>query len=237
MGLGSTLQTACTNLPVAGRERGSPTLLPLLSLRSLSYLWLREPEGQGRRAVRLLPFSRPVISTESREGGMALVAKIQSPTFFSFLYSTRKDWIGKPPLPRGIQVTYTEVSDAIEMVGLSGASGAGERSMCWEVEGDMMRRGCQPWTVLRSPPSPSATSPTAVCHTFWASLPGQEPLSSDPSGCTRVLQNGHRKVGFKEKRFGAPKFGNLQLFLKGTINFLKAVCTHNFRKFCIAMSF
>lgn len=56
---------------------------------------------------------------------MALVARIQSPTFFSFLYSTRKDWIGKPPLPRGIQVTYTEVSEAMEMVGLSGASGAG----------------------------------------------------------------------------------------------------------------
>lgn len=44
-----------------------------------------------RKTIRLLPFSRPVISTESLEGGMALVASIQSPTFFSFLYSTRKD--------------------------------------------------------------------------------------------------------------------------------------------------
>lgn len=76
--------------------------------------------------ARPLPFSKPVISTESREGGMALVARIQSPTFLSFLYSTRKDWIGKPPFPRGIQVTYTDVSEAMEIVGLSGASGAGE---------------------------------------------------------------------------------------------------------------
>lgn len=74
--------------------------------------------------ARPLPFSRPVISTESLDGGMALVARIQSPTFFSFLYSTRKDWIGKPPFPRGIQVTNTDVSEAMEMVGLSGASGA-----------------------------------------------------------------------------------------------------------------
>lgn len=80
--------------------------------------------GLGRTVTRALPFSRPVISTESREGGMELVARIQSPTFFSFLYSTRKDWIGKPPFPRGIQVTYTEVSEAMEIVGLSGASGA-----------------------------------------------------------------------------------------------------------------
>ena len=83
------------------------------------------PGDQGGQLARALPFSRPVISTDSREGGMALVARIQSPTFFSFLYSTRKDWMGKPPFPRGIQVTYTEVSEAMEMVGLSGASGAG----------------------------------------------------------------------------------------------------------------
>jgi len=55
---------------------------------------------------------------------MSLVARTQSPSFFSFLYSTRKDWMGNPPFPRGIQVTYTEVSDAMEMVGRSGASGA-----------------------------------------------------------------------------------------------------------------
>lgn len=90
-----------------------------------SSLWLGAPGGPGRTVARPLPFSRPVISTESREGGMALVAKIQSPTFFSFLYSTWKDWIGKPPFPRGIQVTYTDVSEAMEIVGLSGASGAG----------------------------------------------------------------------------------------------------------------
>lgn len=77
----------------------------------------------GRR-----PFSRPVISTESRDGGMFSTAVTQSsPAFFTFLYSTRKDWMGKPRLPRGIQVTYAEVSVAVETVGLSGASGAEDR--------------------------------------------------------------------------------------------------------------
>lgn len=47
-----------------------------------------------------------------------------SPAFFTFLYSTRNDWMGKPRLPRGIQVTYADVSVAVETVGLSGASGA-----------------------------------------------------------------------------------------------------------------
>lgn len=47
-----------------------------------------------------------------------------SPAFFTFLYSTRNDWIGKPRLPRGIHVTYADVSVAVETVGLSGASGA-----------------------------------------------------------------------------------------------------------------
>lgn len=55
---------------------------------------------------------------------MSLVARTQSPNFFNFLYSTRKDWMGNPPFPRGIQVTYTDVSDAMEIVGRSGASGA-----------------------------------------------------------------------------------------------------------------
>lgn len=71
------------------------------------------------------PFSRPVISTESRDGGMFSTAVTQSsPAFFTFLYSTRKDWMGKPRLPRGIQVTYADVSVAVDTVGLSGASGA-----------------------------------------------------------------------------------------------------------------
>lgn len=81
------------------------------------------PPGCGEENT-CLPFSRPGISTERREGGMSLVARTQSPSFFSFLYSTRKDWMGNPPFPRGIQVTYTDVSDAMEMVGRSGASGA-----------------------------------------------------------------------------------------------------------------
>lgn len=71
------------------------------------------------------PFSRPVISTERRDGGMFSTAVTQSsPAFFTFLYSTRNDWMGKPRLPRGIQVTYADVSVAVETVGLSGASGA-----------------------------------------------------------------------------------------------------------------
>lgn len=70
---------------------------------------------------------------------MALVARAQSPTFFSFLHSTRKDWIGKPPFPRGIQVTYTDVSEAMETVGLSGASGAGGGKPCMRAGGS--RRG------------------------------------------------------------------------------------------------
>lgn len=71
------------------------------------------------------PFSRATISTERREGGMLATAVTQSsPAFFTFLYSTRNDWMGKPRLPRGIHVTYAEVSVAVEMVGLSGASGA-----------------------------------------------------------------------------------------------------------------
>lgn len=54
-----------------------------------------------------------------------------SPAFLTFLYSTRNDWMGKPRLPRGIQVTYAEVSVAVETVGLSGASGAvGKKQWC-----------------------------------------------------------------------------------------------------------
>lgn len=53
----------------------------------------------------LLPFSSPAISTDRREGEMSVVASTQSPGFFSFLYSTWNDWMGKPPFPRGIHVT------------------------------------------------------------------------------------------------------------------------------------
>lgn len=68
-----------------------------------------------------------MISTESLDGGMFSTAVTQSsPAFFTFLYSTRNDWMGKPRLPRGIQVTYADVSVAVETVGLSGASGAAE---------------------------------------------------------------------------------------------------------------
>lgn len=81
------------------------------------------------------PFSRPVISTESRDGGMFSTAVTQSsPAFFTFLYSTRNDWMGKPRLPRGIQVTYADVSVAVETVGLSGASGAAEEEEWCQIE-------------------------------------------------------------------------------------------------------
>lgn len=76
-----------------------------------------------------------MISTESREGGMFSTAVTQSsPAFFTFLYSTRNDWIGKPRLPRGIQVTYADVSVAVETVGLSGASGAAEEGEWCQIE-------------------------------------------------------------------------------------------------------
>lgn len=81
------------------------------------------------------PFSRPVISTERRDGGMFSTAVTQSsPAFFTFLYSTRNDWMGKPRLPRGIQVTYADVSVAVETVGLSGASGAAEEEEWCQIE-------------------------------------------------------------------------------------------------------
>lgn len=77
-----------------------------------------------------------MISTERRDGGMFSTAVTQSsPAFFTFLHSTRKDWIGKPRLPRGIQVTYADVSVAIDTVGLSGASGAEkEAELCQKVD-------------------------------------------------------------------------------------------------------
>lgn len=51
------------------------------------------------------------------------------------LYSTRKAVIGEPPFALGIQVTYTELSVAMEMVGRSGASGTGtERDKLWVVQ-------------------------------------------------------------------------------------------------------
>ncbi|TNN88842.1 hypothetical protein EYF80_000720 [Liparis tanakae] len=88
----------------------------------------------------------PVISTESRDGGMFSTAVTQSsPAFFTFLYSTRNDWMGKPRLPRGIQVTYAEVSVAVETVGLSGASGAGGGRRSREVVfAEGRRRGAGP---------------------------------------------------------------------------------------------
>lgn len=44
--------------------------------------------------------------------------------------------MGKPRLPRGIQVTYADVSVAVETVGLSGASGAAEEEEGCQIEGE-----------------------------------------------------------------------------------------------------
>lgn len=98
------------------------------------------------------PFSRLVTSTERRDGGMFSTATSHSlsPPLRSFLYSTRNHWMGKPRLPRGIHVTYADVSVAVETVGRSGASGAffGVRERArqgvkpdevhWELTGDYM---------------------------------------------------------------------------------------------------
>lgn len=102
------------------------------------------PPG-SREESTCLPFSRPGISTERREGGMSLVARTQSSNFFNFLYSTRKDWMGNPPFPRGIQVTYTDVSEAMEMVGRSGASGAARDP---EGHPDMKHSSHPVWRIL-----------------------------------------------------------------------------------------
>lgn len=42
--------------------------------------------------------------------------------------------MGNPRLPRGIQVTYADVSVAVETVGLSGASGAAEEEEWCQIE-------------------------------------------------------------------------------------------------------
>lgn len=117
---------------------------------------------------------------------MALVARIQSPTFLNFLYSTRKDWIGKPPFPRGIQVTYTDVSEAMEIVGLSGASGAGEtvheggRKQEGTGLGDnhSMAPGLGPFLIG---PAPPCSPPSCWLHPIflgptWVALTLEEPL-------------------------------------------------------------
>lgn len=70
------------------------------------------------------PGSRLRTSTDSLRGEILSAATTHS-ALRPRLYSTRKAVIGDPPLALGIQVTYTELSVAMEMVGRSGASGTG----------------------------------------------------------------------------------------------------------------
>lgn len=72
------------------------------------------------------PGSRLRTSTDSFRGEMLSAATTHS-ALRPRLYSTRKAVIGEPPLALGIQVTYAELSVAMEMVGRSGASGTGEK--------------------------------------------------------------------------------------------------------------
>lgn len=70
------------------------------------------------------PGSRLRTSTDSLRGEILSAATTQSALRLR-RYSTRNAVIGDPPLALGIQVTYTELSVAMEMVGRSGASGTG----------------------------------------------------------------------------------------------------------------
>lgn len=73
------------------------------------------------------PGSRLRTSTDSLRGEILSAATTHS-ALRPRLYSTRKAVIGDPPLALGIQVTYTELSVAMEMVGWSGASGTGRET-------------------------------------------------------------------------------------------------------------
>lgn len=75
------------------------------------------------RNLYVAPGSRLRTSTESFDGEMLSAATSQSLFLPMRLYSTLKEVMGEPPFALGIQVTYTDVSEAVEMVGRSGASG------------------------------------------------------------------------------------------------------------------
>lgn len=83
---------------------------------------LPRPVEESSERGKSSPGSRLRTSTESLRGEMLSAATIHS-ALRPRLYSTRKAVIGDPPLALGIQVTYTELSVAMEMVGRSGASG------------------------------------------------------------------------------------------------------------------
>ena len=84
--------------------------------------WTAEKKSSEHHEIS--PGSRLRTSTDSLSGEMLSAATTHS-ALRPRLYSTRKAVIGDPPLALGIQVTYTELSVAMEMVGRSGASGTG----------------------------------------------------------------------------------------------------------------
>lgn len=93
-----------------------------------------------REKFKSSPGSRLRTSTDSLRGEILSAATTHS-ALRPRLYSTRKAVMGEPPLALGIQVTYTELSVAMEMVGRSGASGTGTEtnkeqllSLCKESE-------------------------------------------------------------------------------------------------------
>lgn len=88
-------------------------------LRPVVFHWNVE---KGFELCENSPGSRLRTSTDSLRGEMLSAATTHS-ALRPRLYSTRNAVIGEPPLALGIQVTYTELSVAIEMVGRSGASG------------------------------------------------------------------------------------------------------------------
>lgn len=134
------------------------------------------------------PFSRPVISTDSLDGGMFSTAVTQSsPALFTFLYSTRNDWMGKPRLPRGIQVTYAEVSVAVETVGLSGASGAAEE--------EEEEEWCQPNTDITHSCRHLNLSESHRIHHLLLAHPSetemQKRVRSVSQKCKHTVRGGH----------------------------------------------
>lgn len=95
------------------------------------------PQRKSSERREISPGSRLRTSTDSLRGEMLSAATTHS-ALRPRRYSTRKAVIGDPPLALGIQVTYTELSVAMEMVGRSGASGTGtetsEEYVFWVVQ-------------------------------------------------------------------------------------------------------
>lgn len=92
------------------------------SSRTREWRWDDNLKERPNIRGEISPGSRLRTSTDSFRGEILSAASTHS-VARPRLYSTRKAVIGEPPLALGIQVTYTELSVAMEMVGRSGASG------------------------------------------------------------------------------------------------------------------